>query len=138
VKLPILGQDFGCRDLDRGASTGSCRRRGSRPTSQRNLPRQADGINRSLCLVAAGRFGEAVHLLEAEDSDRPWLLLRPRIVSSDPDSLEGVEVADFVGDRVLGHRRQRAEDADGAGGGATFGPQHVVDQDERVAAAQLP
>jgi transcriptional regulator with XRE-family HTH domain len=28
---------------------------------------------------------------------------------------EGVQVTDFVGDRVLGHRREVAEDADGAG-----------------------
>jgi hypothetical protein len=51
--------------------------------------------------------------------------------------LEGVEVADFIGDGVLGHRGQRAEDADGSGGGSTFGPEHVVDQGERVTAAQL-
>jgi hypothetical protein len=51
--------------------------------------------------------------------------------------LEGVEVADFVGDCVLGHRRERAKDADGAGGGSTFVRQHVVDEDEGVAAAQL-
>jgi hypothetical protein len=40
--------------------------------------------------------------------------------------LKGFEVADFVGDRVLGHRREGAEDADGAGGGSTFVRQHVI------------
>lgn len=80
------------------------------------------------CLIAPGRLGEAVHLLEAEDADRPWPLLRSRIVGSDADALEGVEVADFIRDRVLGHRREGAEDADRARGRSTFGPQHVVDQ----------
>jgi hypothetical protein len=61
--------------------------------------------------------------------------LRSRIVGSDADALEGVEVADFIRDRVLGHRREGAEGADGPGGCSTFGPQHVIDQGERVAAA---
>jgi hypothetical protein len=51
--------------------------------------------------------------------------------------LNGLRVADFVGDRVLGHRREGAEDADGAGGRSTFGRQHVIDQGEGVAAAEL-
>lgn len=51
--------------------------------------------------------------------------------------LKGVEIADFVGDRVLGHCREGAEDGYGPGGCTTFGPQHVVDQGERVAAVQL-
>jgi len=100
-------------------------------------PQTAVGENADHCLVAAGRFGEAVHFLEGEDADRSRLLLRPRVVGSDADALEGVEVADFVGDRVLGHRREGAEDADGSRGCSTFGPQHVVDQSERVTAAQL-
>jgi hypothetical protein len=78
-----------------------------------------------------------VHFLEAEDADRAALFLCPRIVGSDPDALEGIQVADFVGDRVLGHRRERAEDADRSGGGSTFVPQHVVDQGQGVAAAQF-
>jgi hypothetical protein len=53
-----------------------------------------------------------VHFLEAEDADRAALLLRSPVVGSDPDALEGVELGHFVGDRILGHRRQRAEDTD--------------------------
>jgi hypothetical protein len=85
-------------------------------------PQAAVGEDADHRLVATSRFGEAVHFLEAEDADRARLLLRPRVVRADADALEGVEVADFVGDGVLGHRRESAEDADGAGGGATFGP----------------
>src|ERR1700761_4442386 len=44
-----------------------------------------------------------------------------RIARADTHALERIEVADLVGDRILGHRRERAEDADRAGGGATFG-----------------
>ena len=51
--------------------------------------------------------------------------------------LNGLRSADFVGDRVLGHRREGAEDADDSGGGSALDPQHVVDQGEGVAAAQL-
>ena len=58
-------------------------------------------------------------------------------LARDADALERIEVADFVGDRVLGHCREGAEDADGTGGGSTFVRQHVVDQGEGVAAAQL-
>ena len=54
-----------------------------------------------------------------------------------PHSLERVEVGNFVGDRVLGHRRERAQDAAGPGGGSALDPEHVVDQGEGVAAAQL-
>lgn len=63
-----------------------------------------------------------MHLLEGEGADRAVLGLRPRIVCSDADALEGVEVADFIGDRVLGHRREGAENAYGPGGGTPFGP----------------
>jgi hypothetical protein len=65
------------------------------------------------------------------------LLLGPGIVGSDPDSLERVEVGYFVGDRVLGHRRERAEDADDSRCGSSLDSEHVVDQGESVAAAQL-
>ena len=78
-----------------------------------------------------------MHILEAEDADRATLLPCPWVVSADADALEGVEVADFVRDRVLGHCREGAEDADGAGGGSTFIRQHVINQGEGVAAAQL-
>lgn len=57
-------------------------------------------------LVTASGFGEAVHLLEAEDADRAGLLFRPWVVGADADALEGVELADFVGDRVLGTASQ--------------------------------
>ena len=97
----------------------------------------AVGENADHCLVATRRFGEAVHFLEGEDADRSWLLLRPRVVGTDADALEGVEVADFVRDRILGHRREGAEDAYGRGSGSTFGSEHMVDQGERMAAAQL-
>ena len=76
-------------------------------------PQAAVGEDADHRLVAAGHFGEAVHLLEAGDADRPRLLLRPRVVGPDADALEGVEVADFVGDRVLGHCREGAEDSYG-------------------------
>lgn len=89
------------------------------------------------CLVAARCLGEVVHLLEGEDAYGPRLLLRPWVVGPDANSLEGVEVADFVGDRVLGHCREGAENANGAGGGSTFVREHVVDQGEGVATAQL-
>lgn len=56
-----------------------------------------------------------MHFLAGEDADRSRLLLRPRVAGSDAVALEGDEVADFVGDRVLGHRREGAEDADGPG-----------------------
>ncbi|HEY2715112.1 MAG TPA: hypothetical protein VGI73_02710 [Solirubrobacterales bacterium] len=88
-------------------------------------------------LVAAGGLGEAVHFPEAEDANRTWFLFGSRIVGSDTDALEWIEVADFVGDRVVGHRRESAEDADGAGGGSTFSPQHVINQGEGVAPAEL-
>ena len=51
--------------------------------------------------------------------------------------LKEVEVADFVGNRVLGHRREGSQDVHDARGRSTFVPQHVVDQGEGVAAAQL-
>lgn len=38
---------------------------------------------------------------------------RSRVVGPDADALGGVEAADFIRDRVLGHRREGAEDADG-------------------------
>lgn len=79
-----------------------------------------------------------MHLLEAEDADRATLLLGSRIVGPDPDSLERVEVGDFVGDRILGHCRERAEDADDSGGRSSLNPEHVVDQGEGVPSAQLP
>jgi hypothetical protein len=88
-------------------------------------------------LVAPGRLGEAMHLLEGEDADRSRLLLRPRVVGSDPHALEGIEIADFIGDRVLGHRREGAEDANGSRSRSTFGPQHVVNERQRMTAAQL-
>ena len=88
-------------------------------------------------LVGAGGLGEGVHLLEGEDADRAGLLLGAGVVGSDPDSLEGIEIADFVGDRVLGHRRERAEDADSSGGGSALLAEHVIDQGEGVAAAKL-
>jgi hypothetical protein len=104
-----------------------------------DLPQPQAGVSEDAGhrLVAAGRLGEAVHLLEAEDADRAGLLPRSWIVRMDADALERIEVADFVGDRVLGHRRERAEDADGSGGGSAFDSQHVVNQGEGVAAAQL-
>jgi hypothetical protein len=71
-----------------------------------------------------------VHLLEAEDADWATLLPRSRIVGANADALERIEVADFIGDRILGHRRERTENADGAGGASTFVRQHVVDQGE--------
>jgi hypothetical protein len=89
------------------------------------------------CLVAPSRLGEVVHLLEAEDADRTAALPCPRVVGADADSLERVEVGDFVGDRVLGHRRERAQDSDDAGGRPALNPQHVVDQGEGMAAAKL-
>lgn len=79
-------------------------------------------------LVAPGSFGEAVHLLEGEHSDRAGLLLRSRIVGANADALEGIEVADFVGDRVLCHRGECTQDADRPGGRSAFDPKHVVDQ----------
>ena len=88
-------------------------------------------------LVATGGLGEAVHFLESEDADGAALLLGSRVIGADADALERVEVADFVGDCVLGHCREGAENADGAGGSSTFGLQHVVDEDQGVAAAQL-
>jgi len=100
-------------------------------------PQAAVGEDADHRLVATGRFREAVHLLEAEDADRPGLLPGPRIVGANADALEGVEVADFIRDRVLGHRCEGPEDAERPGGRSTFGPQHVVDQGERVAPAQL-
>lgn len=100
-------------------------------------PQTAVGEDADHCLVATSRLGEAVHLLETEDADRPRLLPRSRVVGSDADALEGVEVADFVRDRVLGHCREGAKDADGSRSCSTFGPEHVVDQGERVTAAQL-
>jgi hypothetical protein len=71
-----------------------------------DLPQSQAGVgeNADHCLVASGRLGEAVHLLEAEDPDRAGLFLRSWIVGPDADALERIEVADFVGDRVLGHR----------------------------------
>jgi hypothetical protein len=88
-------------------------------------------------LVAAGGLGEGVHLLEAEDADWPSLLLCPRVVGSDSNALQWVEVGDFVGDRVLGHCRKGAEDADDTGCGSALDSQHVVDQGEGMASAQL-
>ena len=41
------------------------------------------------------------------------------------------------GDRVLGHCREGAQDADRPGGRSAFDPEHVVDQGEGVTAAQL-
>lgn len=78
-----------------------------------------------------------MHLLEAEDTDWPRFLLGSRVVGSDPDSLERVEVGDFVGDRVLGHRRERAEDADDSRCRSSLDSQHVVNQGEGMASAQL-
>jgi len=43
------------------------------------------------------------HFLEAKDADGAAFLLGPRIVGADADALERIEVANFVGDRVLGH-----------------------------------
>src|SRR3954453_14763876 len=100
-------------------------------------PQAAVGEDADHCLVAARSLGEAVHLLKGEEADRSRLLLRPRVVRPDADALERIEVADFIRDRVLGHCREGAEDAYGPGGRSTFGPQHVVDQGQRVAAAQL-
>ena len=48
----------------------------------------------------------------------------PGIASADVDALGGIEVSHFVGDCVLGHRGERAENADRASGDATFGPQY--------------
>lgn len=67
-------------------------------------PQAGVGEDADNCLVASGRLGEAVHLLEREDADGARLLSCPWIVGTDADALEGVEVADFVGDLVLGHR----------------------------------
>lgn len=69
-----------------------------------------------------------MHPLEAEDADRVALLLCPWVVGVDTNSLEGVEVADFVGDRVLGHCREGAEGADraGTGGGLPLQPRDPV------------
>lgn len=89
-------------------------------------------------LVAAGGFGEGVHLLEAEDADLPALLLGSWVIGSDPDSLERIKVGNFVGDRVLGHRREGAEDADDSCCRSALDSQHVVDQGEGVPSAQLP
>lgn len=89
------------------------------------------------CLVGTGGLGEAVHLLEAEDADRPALLLRPGVVGSDADALEGIQVGYFVGDRVLGHRRERAQDGDDSRGRSALDPEPVVDQGKRVAPTQL-
>lgn len=89
-------------------------------------------------LVVARRFREAVHLLEGEDADRAGLLLlRPRVVGSDANTLERVEVADFIRDRVLGHSREGAEDANRPRRGPAFDPEHVVNQGEGVTSAQL-
>ncbi|HET7443157.1 MAG TPA: hypothetical protein VFJ57_00720 [Solirubrobacterales bacterium] len=80
-------------------------------------------------LVAAGGLGEGMHLVEREDADRAALLLRSRVVGADSYSLERVEVADFIRDRVLGHCRERAQDSDSASRRPTFVPQHVVETD---------
>jgi len=78
-----------------------------------------------------------VHLLEAKDADRSALLLGPGVVGSDPDSLERVEVGHFIGDRVLGHCRKRAQDADDSSCRSALDSEHVIDQSQSVTASQL-
>jgi hypothetical protein len=104
-----------------------------------HLPQPHPGVGEDADhrLVATCCLGKGVHLLEAEDADRAALLLCPWVASSDPHSLERVEVGYFVGDRVLGHRRERAKDADDSCCRSALDAQHVVDQGEGVAAAQL-
>ena len=100
-------------------------------------PHPRVGEDADHCLAWPRSLGEAVHLLEAEDADRPGLLLRSWIVRSDPNTLERVEVRHFIGNRVLGHRRKRTHDADDAGSRPSLDSEHVVDQGEDVTAAQL-
>jgi hypothetical protein len=70
-----------------------------------------------------------MHFLEAENPDRAALLLCSWIVGADPHSVERVEVGHFVGNRVLGHRIERAQDADDSGWLPAMNSKHVVDQD---------
>jgi hypothetical protein len=57
-----------------------------------------------------------VHLLEAEDADRARAFLGSRLAGAKPEALEGVEIGEFISDRVLGHRRERVENAEAACG----------------------
>lgn len=51
--------------------------------------------------------------------------------------LERVGPDQFVGDRILGHRRQGTEDVPGAARGSALLAEHVIDELKRVPAAQL-
>ena len=92
--LALVG---GAADLERLAVEVFSAQGQHLPQSQAAVGEDADHR-----LVATGRLGEAVHLLEGEYADGSRLLLRSRIVGTDADALEGVKVADVVGDRLDG------------------------------------
>jgi hypothetical protein len=89
-------------------------------------------------LPLTGRRREGMHLVEGEHPRLALRLAGSRVVGTDPHAPESVDVGDLVGDRVLRHRRERAQDVPRPGGGPALDGQHVGDQLECVTAAEVP
>jgi hypothetical protein len=88
-------------------------------------------------LPLAGRTGERVHLGPRPDPDPAQRLLDPRIVVTDLDAHERVELGAIVLDRVLPHRREDPKDALCALRRALLLAQHVVQQISCLTAPDL-
>jgi hypothetical protein len=87
------------------------------------------------CLMGAGPPCKAVHHREVEDAHRASALSDPRVAGAHMDALERISLGDLVGDRVLGHRRESAQDRGGTAGGPALDPEQVVYEPQRMATA---
>lgn len=76
-------------------------------------------------------------LLPVPGADGPRLLGGAGVVGAQAGALEGVELDEFVGDRVLDHGRERAQDPERPPHGAALLYEHVVDDREGVATPEI-
>jgi hypothetical protein len=111
---------------------------GALPRSRAAGSGAAVGLERSRAhLCPAGR-GESVHTLPAEHASRVPGLSSARVVCADLHPADEIDVRHLVGNRILRHRRQRAEDVLRPAGRPALIAEHVGDERERMAPLEVP